>query len=38
MTGDNGSGKPFSLSLTSQTILDGRVLAETVNEQLGVIL
>lgn len=38
MTGDNGSGKPFSLSLTSQTILDGKVLAETVNEQLGVIL
>lgn len=38
MAGEGNTGRPYVLNTTSQTILDGKVLAETVNEQLGVIL
>lgn len=38
MTGESDGGRPFVVNTTSQTILDGKVLAETVNTELGVIL
>lgn len=38
MAGNNEAGRPLILTTKSQTILDGKVLAETVNEELGVVL